>query len=111
VTSPNDATVTVATADRNGRRGHRRVVLADYKAKKIDEGAIDIELDDGTIVTVPPPQVWPDDVILAARTGDPIGPAKLLLGDKEYERFLAGGGSGSVLNAIIFDELGMSPGE
>lgn len=111
MTSRSDATGTAAIAASNGRRGHRRVVLADYKAKKIDEGSIDIELEDGTVVVVPPPQVWPDEVIVAARSGDPIVSAKLLLGDAEYERFLAGGGSGSVLNAIILDELGLSPGE
>lgn len=112
MTNPADATATAtaAIAASNGQRGHRRVVLADYKAKKIDEGAIDIELDDGTVIVVPPPQVWPDEVIVAARSGDPINPARLLLGEEEYERFLAGGGSGAVLNAIIFDEIGLSPG-
>ena len=92
-------------------RGHRAVVLSDYKAKKMDEGAIDLQLDDGTTVTVPPAQVWADDVMVCASAGDLIGAGIALLGKDEYDHFVRAGGSGALLSALVQDELGLTTGE
>lgn len=89
----------------------RRVVLTDYKAKKVEEGAVDIDLGDGTVVTIPPPPVWSDAVVAAGRAQDLEAAGRALLGDADYDRFVAAGGSGTLLNAIVLDELGLDVGE
>ena len=89
------------------KRGHRKVVLDDYKAKKIDEGAIDCELPDGSTITIPPPQVWSDEVMRCARADDAEGAGIALLGKDEYQRFCEAGGSGALLSSMVSDELGL----
>lgn len=93
-------------------RGRRKVVLNDFKAKKMDEGAIDIEAADGTVFSVPPPELWPDEAQDFMPQKDYIGLAKLLLGgDDEYARFTAAGGSAALISAILADEHGATLGE
>jgi hypothetical protein len=48
------------------QEGVHRVVLADFKANKRDEGAIEIEVDDGVMIRIDPPELWPDEAMAAA---------------------------------------------
>lgn len=89
----------------------RRVVLSDYRQRKIDEGAVDVELADGTTLTVPPPHVWPDDVVKKARAGDLEGSGIALLGEEDYARWCASGGNGSLLASLMGDEFNLDVGE
>lgn len=89
------------------KRGRRHVVLADFKAKKEQEGAIDIETDAG-VFTIPPPELWPDEAI-EQMDSDPVAASKALLGDR-YTEFVAAGGSAALIMAIVGDEVG-DPGE
>lgn len=84
----------------------RRYKLTDFKQKRRDEASIVIELDDGSEVSIPPVEDWPDRL---PRALDAAGRA--ILGEDEYKRFLAGGGSGRWLDAIITDAQGAKAGE
>lgn len=90
----------------------RRVSIAEFKARKRDEGGLDIEGEDGTLFSIPNPALWPDELMELARAGDNIGAARLVLGgDETYQRFVAAGGSAVLLMAMVKDELGASAGE
>lgn len=92
-------------------RGRHRVVLNDFKAKKMDEGAVDIETDGG-VFTIPPPELWPDEAQDFMPEKDYVGLMKLLLGgDERYAEFVAAGGSAAIANAIVADQLGLGTGE
>lgn len=94
------------------QRGHRRVVLNDFKAKKREEGAVDIDLGEGGTVTVDPPAVWPDAVFELLDANDLAAAAAALVGGVEqYQKFTAAGGSASALFAILKDEHGITVGE
>lgn len=87
--------------------------LAEFKDRRRTEGTICIELGDGEEpILIPPPELWPDD--LPVRRGAKavaIG----LLGQDEFDRFVAAGGSGKILDAIFLDATkdtqGVEPGE
>lgn len=97
------------TTPKKDKPGPRRVLLSDFKAKKEQEGAIEIETDDGEVYVIPPPELWSDDVIAAVRT-DEVAAAKVMLGGR-YEAFVAAGGSAAMIMAIFKDYAGVSPGE
>lgn len=95
----------------DGQRGRRRVVLNDYKSKKRDEGAIDIETDGG-VFSIDPPELWPDGAQKAAQSGDNEALGVLLLGGRgEYDQFVTAGGTAMILLGIVQDELGLTAGE
>lgn len=89
----------------------RRIKLADYKQKKRDEGAIEIEMEDGSVFHVDPPELWPDEIQPLALAEDGVGMAKILIGEDRYADFVAAGGTASMVSAMVGDELGLSPGE
>lgn len=53
-------------------------------------------------VLIPSAQTLPDDVVTQS-TGNPVAAARLLLPD-DYDQFVAGGGSSSLLFTIIRDD-------
>lgn len=81
------------------KRQRNRIVLQDFKAKKEDEGAIDIELSDGYVLTIPPPEFWSDAVLEAGE--DHVAAATALIGPDNYARLVADGGSAVSLLAIL----------
>lgn len=95
------------------RTSPRRVVLADFKAAKELEGAIDIETPDGQVFRIPPPALISDELLARSRTAadDPIGFVTALLGADAYEKFKAAGGSAAVALAIFQEEQGADVGE
>lgn len=88
----------------------RRVKLSDYKDRKADEGAIEIETDDGQVWRVAPPELWPDDVLSLAERDDSVGAARLLIGER-YDEFVKAGGSAMLVMSIVKDEHGISTPE
>lgn len=89
----------------------RRIVLADYKQKKRDEEAIEIETEDGTIFAIDPPALWPDEIQPLALGEDMVGMAKMLIGEDKYAAFVAAGGSAAMVGAMVGEELGLDVGE
>lgn len=77
------------------------VNLAEYKQRRTDEASIAIELEgDQPPVVIPPPEFWPDD--LPRGGGHRLAVA--ILGQEEFDRFVAAGGSARIVNAI-FEEM------
>jgi hypothetical protein len=85
-------------------------VIAENREQHPD---IEIEGVDGRIFTVPAPEMWPDEVHVAASKNDLIALATAMLGGEEvYAEFRAAGGSAAVLNAVVMEHTGgVTPGE
>lgn len=80
------------------------VSLADFKAKKAEEGAVRIEAGDRVFVVLPP-ELMADDTYseFIKYEGSPesiVDQARLLMG-AEYEEFVAAGGSAILLLSVI----------
>lgn len=94
------------------KRDNKRVKLSDFKDRKRDEGAIDIEGDDGTVFRIEPPELWPDEVHSIDASKDPVAFARALLGGEErYAAFVAAGGTAGVLAGILDERHGTGTGE
>lgn len=92
----------------DNNRHVRKVKLSDFKAKKELEGAIDLEMDDGTVFRIPPPELWPDAVAELNQNNDTIGAARALIGEDRYEEFVAKGGNAMAVLGVIGDEHGIT---
>lgn len=95
------------------KRDNNRVVFADFKARKEDEGATDIEMPNGLIVHVPPADLWSDEAIKMVTSGnrDVVALARAVLGDELYDQFVDAGGTAAALNSILEERHGATVGE
>lgn len=101
------------------KRSHVRIKLSDYKERKADEGAIDIELDDGSLFRIPPPELWPDEVMERTRTLTkenaheyPLAEqARDIVGAEEWARFTANGGTAVLFHSLLKEDHGADLGE
>ena len=88
-----------------------RINLRELTERHRSEGAIEIETDSETFV-IDPPELWSDDLIAIATTGDNLALSKALLGgDDNYARFVAAGGSQAVMGAILSEAKGFALGK
>lgn len=87
----------------------RTVKLSDFKAKKEQEGAIDLVMNDESVWRIPPPELWPDAVGEMLAKTDTLGAARALVeaGGKSYAEFVAVGGSAAIVLSVVGDEHGM----
>lgn len=92
------------------RTGPERVKLSDFKERKGTEGAVDVELDDGTVVRFPPPELWPDEFTRVRKDMTPEEQAQAILGDK-FAVFISGGGTIMLALAIVGEFHGANAGE
>jgi hypothetical protein len=85
------------------------IKLFDYIERKKKAGSITVDLgkDLGT-VTIPPMELWADEVFDLATTGDTKAAIALLLGDDAAARFVAAGGNYRILSGIVREQLGMA---
>lgn len=90
------------------RTGPIKVNLADYKERKENEGAIDIEAG-GETFRIPPPELWPDEI--GKLRGDLVAQASLLMGEDRFAAFVAAGGSATLVDAILKDQHGADAGK
>lgn len=100
------------------KRRLAEVVLADFKERKADEGAVDVKLSDGSRMRIPPPELWPDvvmDRIQAERAGGEAYPleqmARDMVGGEPFDMFVADGGSTTLFHAILADSHQLDVGE
>lgn len=81
--------------------------LAEFVERKNTELGIDIDLSDGSTVRVPAPECWPD-----MRAIEDLNEcARLILGDEQWARFTADGGTYKLLDSILADAKGAGAGE
>jgi hypothetical protein len=57
------------------------------------------------------PAGWSDAVMEAAQRNDLVGAGKLILGEEDYARFVAAGGSSLLLQRIVTAMFGLPMGE
>lgn len=88
----------------------RKIVLVEYREKKLDEAGLDVELPDSTTVTIPPPELWPDAAIKAIAENDIPAAVEAALGD-DHEAFIAAGGTAALVMSMVGDVFGGNPGE
>ena len=84
--------------------------LAAFIERRQRESAVEIDLGDGTTVTIPAPELWSDDVAKSLARGDTDAALDALLGDDGAMRWRAQGGTWSLLNAVYIDSQGSTPG-
>lgn len=93
--------------------------LADFKKRKEREGSIPVELDDGHIFRIPPPELWPDAFYTKTEAAKKNGGgydleemARDMVGnDAEYDRFLANGGSAGLFHSLLKEAHAISTEE
>lgn len=76
-----------------------------------DNPSIEIELNDGQVISIPPSKLWPDLAMQELTEGKFASAGRAILGDEKYERFVAGGGSTMILADLIERTQGASVGE
>ena len=85
--------------------------LSEFIERRVEEDGIEIELSDGTSVTIPPAELWPDEAAAAIDANDDEALARAIMGDEAFDRFRADGGGWRLLNAFIRDAKGVDAGE
>lgn len=84
----------------------RRIVLKDYIAS-LEEQGTEVE-HEGQVFVIPPPQLWPDEV---NGTVGVVGQAKAIMGEEQYARLVAAGGTARMVNEWVEQMIGASSGE
>lgn len=93
------------------KTGPTKVNLADFKERKENEGAIDIEMPDGQTFRIPPPELWPDEVADYAEKREIVAMAEAILGAERFAEFKTAGGSATIINAIFAEHHGADAGK
>ncbi len=60
---------------------------------------------------LPAPTAWPDEAFATASLEDPVATSRLILGDKEYARFVKAGGNALFLQRLVEKLHGALMGE
>lgn len=85
----------------------RRIRLTEWKQEQLEGGEIVVELLDGTEWKFPPAVLWPD--VVDTRTA--VGVIVAVVGQEEYERLIAGGGSARIIDHLLTEQQGATPGK
>lgn len=88
----------------------KRYNFAEFVEAKLRDEGIPVDLPDGTSIVIPPGILWPEEAFAMMRTGDMAATTRLFLGDDQYDRVIAAGGSWRLIDAIIRDHEGISAG-
>lgn len=89
----------------------KRVNFADYIERKNAALGIVVELPDGSEITVPPAELWPDAAFAALDKDKVADAVKLILGDTQHAAFTAAGGNWRILNGIVEEQQGLDAGK
>jgi hypothetical protein len=89
----------------------RRYNFAEFVETRRREDGIPVDMPDGAPLVIPPGILWPEAAFEAMRAGDMAGCTRAFLGDEQYDRLIAAGGSWRIIDAIIRDHEGASAGE
>lgn len=86
-----------------------RIKLSEFKARHQEADGVDIELDDGTVVHLPPPILWPDEAYEVIRTQrledlDATAVTRLVLGADQHARYIADGGTSASLLLMLREQ-------
>lgn len=85
----------------------KTVRLSDFRERKMAE-AIEMVTDDDQTFLIPPLDLWPDEVDAAMPLVDRC---RLILGADDWDRFVAAGGTATIMNAVWRDRESLDLGE
>lgn len=84
----------------------RRIVYEDHRQRSADRG-IELEMKDGQVFHIEPPELWADAILKKAMAEDPFGVAEGIIGGPErYAEYVAAGGTASMIGKIVEEEFG-----
>lgn len=76
--------------------------FAAWRREQMDKGALDINMGDGVIVRLPPPELWPNAVRELVLSGAPVEEHhRAILGDAGYDQWVGAGGTTDALEWFI----------
>lgn len=84
----------------------KAIKFSDYRERVIDADSIDVEMPDGSTITIPPPEAWPGKMPRSDEAS-----AKLILGDDGWKRWLDAGGNVRLLFRVIAERHKLDVGE
>lgn len=84
----------------------KSVRLSEFRERRLEDDGLRVEMADGTSFVVPPPDLWPEDVV--GMSGEEL--IKALVGD-HWMQFVAEGGTAALLNRIWADREQIDMGE
>lgn len=93
-----------------------RLKLGEVRERLAEKGSLEVELSDGTVLVVPPPELWPDkcrDIIKKQRTGeaDDGDLGREIFGAANWRKFLADGGTVAMFSHLLIERFQMTAGE
>lgn len=90
-----------------------RIKLADRIERQVEQRGVEIELSDGTVLYVDPPELWSTQIREAAKDKKLTreGFAKVLVGDEDWDKFVEDGGTVDLFDMIVRERWDASTGE
>jgi len=90
-----------------------KLKLGEVRERLVDKGAIEVELSDGTIIRIDPPELWPDKCRQVlndpAKTDADLG--REMMGAENWKKFAADGGTGALFAHLLMERYQMTAGE
>lgn len=90
-----------------------KVKLSELVERQRTKGAIEVELSDGSVLQVDPPELWSDKARKIAAdpkaTDEDLG--KELFGAEQWKKFIADGGGVGMFVLILQERFNMTAGE
>lgn len=91
-----------------------KVKLSEFIERKRNEGALEIDLGDGKPpIILDAPELWPDEfrTVVADKDSTDADVAKVLLGEAEWKRFVAAGGTQGLFTSLLHERHNLTAGE
>lgn len=100
-----------ATNRTTGSKPMKAYDLGALKAKAEAKG-FDLNWEGEPILHVPPPELWPDEAHLVAKSGGSVAAARVIFGEDAYANFVEVTGLGAeIIFAAAKDHFGSDVGE
>jgi hypothetical protein len=90
-----------------------KVKLGEVRERLVEKGAIEVELSDGKVLRIDPPELWSDKCrhILRDSTKDDADLGREMMGADNWKRFVADGGTGALFAHLLMERYQMTAGE
>jgi hypothetical protein len=90
-----------------------KLKLGEVRERLVEKGAIEVELSDGTIIRIDPPELWPDKcrAVLKDPEKDDADLGREMMGAENWKKFVADGGTGALFAHLLMERYQMTTGE
>jgi hypothetical protein len=87
--------------------------LSEVRERLIDKGAIEVVLDDDSVLRIDPPELWSDKCrqILVDPTKNDVDLGREMMGKANWDKFVAGGGTGALFAHLLQERYQLTKGE